>query len=128
MVEQITQGIKISVKTKYNGTSYRNNRLYYVFAYFITIENKSSETVKLTDRFWTIYDSLNETEIVSGEGVVGQTPILQPNDTYNYSSGCFLTSSIGAMRGFYTMINTETYKQFKVVIPTFQLTTKTLSN
>lgn len=128
MVEQITKGIKISVKTKYNGTSYRNNRLYYVFAYFITIENKSSETVKLTDRFWTIYDSLNQTEIVSGEGVVGQTPTLQPNDVYNYSSGCFLTSSIGAMNGFYTMINTETFKQFKVIIPTFQLTTDILSN
>lgn len=128
MVEQITKGIKISVKTKYNGTSYRNNRLYYVFAYFITIENHSPETVKLTDRFWTIYDSLNATEVVSGEGVVGQTPTLKPNDVYNYSSGCFLTSPVGAMNGFYTMINTETFEQFKVIIPTFQLTTQTLSN
>lgn len=128
MIEQVTKGIKISVKTKYNGTSYRNNRLYYMFSYFITIENNSSETVKLTDRFWTIYDSLNLTEIVSGEGVVGQTPVLKPNDIYNYSSGCYLTSSIGAMNGFYTMINTETYEQFKVAIPTFQLTNQILSN
>ncbi|MDB2385401.1 Co2+/Mg2+ efflux protein ApaG [Polaribacter sp.] len=128
MVQQITKGIKISVKTKFNGTSYRNNRLYYVFAYFITIENTSTDTVKLTDRFWTIYDSLNETEIVSGEGVVGQTPVLQPNDSYNYRSGCFLTSSLGAMKGFYTMINISTFEQFKVAIPTFQLTTETLSN
>ena len=108
MVEQITKGIKISVKTKYNGTSYRNNKLFYTFTYIITIKNTSLNTVKLTDRFWKIYDSLNKTEIVSGEGVVGQTPILKPNDIYTYSSGCFLESNMGAMKGFYTMINLET--------------------
>lgn len=128
MVEQVTKGIKISVKTKYNGTSYRNNRLYFMFAYFISIENNSSNTVKLTDRFWTIYDSLATTEIVSGEGVVGQTPSLKPNDVYNYSSNCFLTSSIGAMNGFYTMINLESFEQFKVTIPTFQLNSEIASN
>lgn len=128
MVQQVTKGIKISVKTKYNGTSYKNNRLYYTFAYFITIENTSTETVKLTDRFWYIFDSLNRKEIVSGEGVVGQTPILKPNDNYTYSSGCFLESNMGAMKGFYTMINLDTFEQFKVIIPTFQLTTKTILN
>ncbi|WP_405609045.1 Co2+/Mg2+ efflux protein ApaG [Polaribacter sp. Asnod1-A03] len=128
MVYKITKGIKISVKTNYNGADYRNNRLYHTFSYVISIENKSSDTVKLTDRFWKIYDSLNSTEIVSGEGVVGQTPVLKPNDTYVYSSGCFLESNVGAMKGFYTMINTDTYQQFKVIIPTFQLTTLALLN
>ena len=128
MIQQITKGIKISVKTKYNGTNYRNNRLYYIFSYFITIENKSSETVQLTDRFWKIFDSLNITEIIKGEGVVGQTPILQPNDNYTYNSGCFLESTMGAMKGYYTMKNTETFEEFKVFIPTFQLVTPILSN
>ncbi|EAQ40695.1 MULTISPECIES: Co2+/Mg2+ efflux protein ApaG [unclassified Polaribacter] len=128
MIEQVTKGIRISVKTKFNGTSYRNNRLYYVFAYFITIENHSLETVQLTDRFWKIYDSLNKTEIVEGEGVVGQSPVLQPNDHYSYSSGCFLESNIGAMNGYYKMINTNTLEEFKVYIPTFQLATTILSN
>lgn len=128
MVEQITQGVKISVKTKYNGTSYRNNRLYYVFAYFITIENYSSKTIELTHRFWEIFDSLNKTEFVEGEGVIGQTPVLKPNDTYSYSSGCFLESNVGAMKGFYTMKDVKTSEQFKVAIPTFQLATPILSN
>jgi ApaG protein len=128
MVEQITKGIKIIVETKFNGTNIRNNRQYYVFAYFITIENNSEQTVQLTDRFWQIFDSLNKTEIVEGEGVVGQTPILKPNETYSYSSGCFLESNMGSMKGFYTMQNTETFEQFKVTIPTFQLSTPILSN
>lgn len=128
MVEQITQGIKISVKTKFNGTSYRNHRLYYVFAYFVTIENNSTNTVELTHRFWKILDSLNKTEIVEGEGVVGQTPILKPNDSYSYSSGCFLESTIGAMQGFYSMRNIHTNDVLKVKIPTFQLTTPTTLN
>lgn len=128
MVEQITQGVKISVKTKYNGTSYRNNRLYYIFAYFVTIENYSSKTIELTHRFWEIFDSLNKTEFVEGEGVIGQTPVLKPNDTYSYSSGCFLESNVGAMKGFYTMKDVKTSEQFKVAIPTFQLATPILSN
>ncbi|SDR69234.1 ApaG protein [Polaribacter sp. KT25b] len=128
MVEQITKGIKISVKTKYNGIKYLNHRLFYAFSYFITIENKSSETVQLTTRFWEIIDSLNDTEIVEGEGVVGQTPILQPNDNYTYSSGCYLESSIGAMKGYYIMKDCNTLEEFKVFIPTFQLTNPVLSN
>ncbi|WP_299666293.1 Co2+/Mg2+ efflux protein ApaG [uncultured Polaribacter sp.] len=128
MIQQITKGIKISVETNYNGTNYRGNKLYHLFSYTITIENTSLDIVKLTDRFWTIYDSLNGTEIVSGEGVVGQTPTLYPNQKYTYNSGCFLASNLGAMKGFYTMINLETFEQFKVFIPTFQLTTPVLSN
>jgi len=128
MTNQVTKGIKISVDTKYRGTSFRNSKLYHVFSYVINIENRSSETVKLTDRFWKIYDTLNTTEIVSGEGVVGQTPILKPNDTYTYSSGCFLESNVGAMKGFYTMKDIKTFEQFKVAIPTFQLATPILSN
>jgi ApaG protein len=128
MIEKVTKGIKISVRTKFNGTSYRNNRLYYVFAYFITIKNNSPETVQLTDRFWKIFDSLNKTEIVEGEGVVGQSPILKPNSQYSYSSGCFLESNVGAMKGYYKMINTNTLEEFKVYIPTFQLVSKILSN
>lgn len=128
MVEQITKGIKISVKTKYDTIKYRNKRLYHVFDYFITIENNSEQTVKLTDRFWQIFDSLNKTKIVEGEGVVGQTPTLKPNDTYSYSSSCFLESSIGSMTGFYVMENVETLEKFKVLIPTFQLLIPELSN
>lgn len=128
MVEQVTKGIKISVETAFQGTNYRNNTLYYLFSYTISIKNNSKDTVQLTRRYWRIFDSLNKTEIVEGEGVVGKTPILLPNEEHTYSSGCFLESNIGSMRGFYTMKNIHSDEVFKVYVPTFQLTAPLLSN
>ena len=123
MFQQITKGIKISVKTTFNGTVYRDYEQYYSFSYYISIENKSKDVVKLLERYWVIFDALNNTEYVEGAGVVGETPTLKPNDIYNYKSNCFLLSSTGAMGGNYKMINLETSKEFLVTIPTFQLTT-----
>jgi len=123
MVQQITKGIKISVKTSYDGTMHRNKNMYYTFSYYITIENNSLDTVQLTSRHWEIYDTLNTKEIVDGEGVIGQTPILNPKDSYTYKSGTFLQSNIGSMGGFFTMKNLDSQKSFKVTIPTFQLST-----
>lgn len=123
MVQQITKGIKISVKTVYNGTVYRGHQLYYAFSYFISIENKSKETVQLLERFWHIFDALNDKEFVQGEGVVGQTPTLPPNSEYNYKSNCFLHAPVGAMSGNYKMLDVNNGHEFLVTIPTFQLTT-----
>ncbi|WP_299105109.1 Co2+/Mg2+ efflux protein ApaG [uncultured Tenacibaculum sp.] len=122
MFQQITKGIKISVKTVFNGAIIRGHQKYFAFSYYIMIENKSKETVKLLERFWTIFDALNTTEYVEGEGVVGETPVLLPKDTYNYRSNCFLISTTGAMKGNYKMININTKEEFLVIIPTFQLT------
>ena len=128
MFQQITKGIKISVKTTYNGTIYRGHTQYYAFSYFVTIKNNSKDTVQLLERYWTILDALNNDEYVEGKGVVGQTPIIKPNGEYNYRSNCFLYSSIGAMTGKYKMINTNNQEEFLVNIPTFQLiTTPTLN-
>lgn len=123
MFQQITKGIKISIKTTSNGIIYRGYQQFYSFSYYISIENNSTETVKLLERFWTILDSLNDTEYVEGEGVVGEKPTLKPNDIYSYKSNCFLLSTTGAMKGSYKMINTDTLEEFLVTIPTFQLTT-----
>lgn len=128
MFQQITKGIKISVKIAYKGIIYKGNCEYYSFSYFVSIENKSSDSVKLTDRFWTIIDSLNITEFVEGEGVVGQTPVILPGDQYNYTSNCFLVSNIGAMFGKYKMLNLDTKEEFFVNIPTFQLITTPVLN
>ena len=128
MVQQVTNGIKISVTSNFEGTSYRNYRLYYGFSYQVTIENQSNDTVQLLERHWKIFDSLNNTEIIEGSGVIGQKPILKPSQIHTYKSNCFLTSPIGAMSGFYKMVNFTTSKTFKVFIPTFQLMVPNISN
>lgn len=121
MVQQVTKGIRISVNTSFEGAVIKNLRKYYAFSYRITIENQSNDVVQLLNRYWKIFDSLNKTEILSGVGVVGQKPILKPKQSHTYVSNSVLTSNIGAMKGFYKMINFTTSKTFRVQIPTFQL-------
>lgn len=121
MITLITSGIKISVVTHFEGNYFKDYKMLYAFSYEITIENLSTDIVQLQARHWEILDSLNFTEMVDGEGVVGQTPIIVPGDKYTYSSGCMLHSTIGAMHGFYTMINFSNSKIFEVQIPTFKL-------
>jgi len=128
MVQQVTNGIKISVKTKFEGNRYQNYRMYFSFSYSITIENQSNDSVQLISRHWNIFDSLNNLEIVEGEGVVGKKPILAPKKSYTYSSYGNLTSPIGSMKGFFNMINFTTTKNFRVYIPSFQLTVPAILN
>ncbi|TYB79251.1 Co2+/Mg2+ efflux protein ApaG [Bizionia myxarmorum] len=121
MVQQVTKGIKISVETHFEGSFYKDYKMQFAFGYQVTIENQSKELVQLYAREWTILDALNNVEIVKGEGVIGKKPILKPGESHTYTSGCLLTSPFGAMQGFYSMINLETTKKFKVNIPTFRL-------
>ena len=128
MAQLITNGIKVSVKTTYDGVFTRQDNLNHLFSYYITIENESKENVQLLERHWDIFDSLNTLEIVEGEGVIGQTPTLKPTETYTYKSHCSLLGDAGSMSGFFTMINTATLETFQVIIPTFQLTTTVVLN
>lgn len=121
MIQQVTRGIKISIETNFEGTFYKNYRIHFAFGYKITIENQSKDSVQLTSRFWKIKDSLNRTEIVEGEGVIGKKPVLKPGESHSYKSGCLLTSPFGAMSGFYNMVNFTSTRKFKVAIPSFKL-------
>lgn len=121
MVTQVTRGIKISVQTNFEGTFYKNYKMHFAFGYRVTIENQSKDSVQLVSRHWKIMDALNKTEIVDGEGVIGKKPVLKPGESHTYSSGCLLTSPIGAMRGYYNMVNFTSTRKFRVVVPTFKL-------
>ena len=115
MVSQITRGIKISVLTSFEGTYFKNYKIHFAFSYVVTIENHSKDSVQLTSRHWEIFDSLNDIEIVDGEGVIGKKPVLKPGENHTYSSGCLLSSPYGAMKGHFNMINFTTTKIFKVI-------------
>ncbi|WP_340203007.1 Co2+/Mg2+ efflux protein ApaG [Ascidiimonas sp. W6] len=121
MITQVTKGIKISVETSFEGTFFKNYKMHFAFGYKITIQNNSKDSVQLTSRHWEIFDSLNGTEVIDGEGVIGKKPVLKPGESHTYSSGCLLTSPIGAMRGYYNMVNFTSTRRFRVFIPTFKL-------
>jgi ApaG protein len=121
MVSQITRGIKISVLTSFEGTYFKNYKIHFAFTYQITIENQSKDSVQLHSRHWEIYDALNDLDTVDGEGVIGKKPVIKPGEAFSYSSGCLLSSPIGAMKGYFSMVNFTSTKTFKVLIPTFKL-------
>jgi len=121
MVQQVTQGIKVSVETNFEGTFYKNYKVQYSFSYRVTIENQGKDTVQLFARHWEIKDALNNIEIVDGEGVIGKKPILKPGESHSYTSGCLLTSPLGSMNGYYLLINYTDTSNFKVIIPSFKL-------
>lgn len=121
MVQQITRGIKVSVETNFEGTFYKNYKMHFAFGYKVTIENQGKEAVQLTSRHWEIFDSLNNKEIIEGEGVIGKKPILKPGEKHSYNSGCLLASPFGSMNGYYNMVSFNSAKAFKVSIPTFKL-------
>lgn len=91
------------------------------WAYHIRIENNGERAVQLLTRHWVITDGRGERHSVEGEGVVGEQPLILPGASYDYVSGCPLTTSTGSMQGSYHMLDTEG-AAFDVVIPKFALT------
>jgi ApaG protein len=122
-ITAITEGIKITVVSQFRPELSGLEVDAFYFDYQISIENFNSFSVQLLRRDWFIYDSLNSPKYVSGEGVVGQQPVLEAGETYTYSSGCDLRSEIGFMTGHYTFVNKQTNVEFPVLIPRFDLIT-----
>ncbi len=123
MVQQVTEGVSISVETYYQPAQSNPIGSEYLFAYRITIENLGHVPVKLLSRHWHIFDSNGSMREVEGEGVVGQQPIILPGDNYQYVSACNLRTDMGKMYGSYQMENMYTKKMMEVAIPEFQLIT-----
>ena len=94
----------------------------YIFAYTITIRNIGSVPAQLVSRHWIITDGNNEIQEVRGLGVVGEQPLLQPGESFQYTSGSSLTTPIGTMKGTYQMV-AEDGTHFEAEIPEFVLAT-----
>src|SRR4051812_3968181 len=104
----ITEGVEVGVTTQFRADVSQTKDGSYFFNYRVSIENRNSHPVKLLHRDWFVFDSLNPPVHVSGEGVVGQQPVLEAGESYSYTSGCELHSEIGSMHGFYTFMHTMT--------------------
>jgi len=114
-----TAGIKVSVESFYQENDSHPLASHYFFAYRITIFNASDYTVQLKKRHWYIFDSNGMKSEEEGDGVVGEQPILAPGQSYQYVSGCNLSTTIGKMHGVYQMERTIDGELFNVTVPEF---------
>jgi ApaG protein len=124
----LTRDISVAVRVIYRELESTPFADQYIWAYEVTIENRSSDTVQLLSRKWEIREWNGHTRIVIGDGVVGKQPVLHPGSSYQYVSGCKLASAYGIMGGFYIFENKEQASCFEVKIPDFRLEVPFLLN
>ena len=117
----VTRNIRVHVETEYAPGRSDPAQNQWFFLYTIRLTNEGRDTVQLISRHWIITDAMGQIEEVKGKGVVGKQPVLEPGESFEYTSGCELTTPFGTMRGSYQM---ETGKQepFEIEIPPFTLT------
>lgn len=118
--QAVTQDIKVVVNPFYLEDQSSPSDNHFVWAYHVRIENNGGKTVQLRDRYWNITDSLGRIQEVRGPGVVGEQPVLQPGETFEYTSGTPLPTPSGIMVGHYQMECTDG-DRFEVDIPAFSL-------
>jgi ApaG protein len=120
MYRSTTRDIEVAVEPFYLPDRSNPDENRYVWGYRVTIANKSNGFVKLISRHWRITDGSGRVEEVRGPGVVGEQPELNPGDSFQYTSGCPLSTPSGIMVGSYLMLDGEG-DAFEVAIPAFSL-------
>jgi ApaG protein len=118
--EAVTQGIRVTVECRYAPEYSQPQRNQWFFLYTIQIANEGKEQVQLLSRHWVIRDATGRVEEVRGPGVVGETPVLEPGESFEYTSGCPLTTPFGSMEGSYQMV-TEKGERFEAEVARFAL-------
>jgi ApaG protein len=120
MSNAITRGIRVQVASQYLPERSSPAEEQYFFSYRVRISNEGNERARLVTREWIITDSNGEVQRVSGPGVVGEQPVLDPGDEFEYSSFCPLKTAVGSMHGSYQMV-TDEGDTFDAVIAPFTL-------
>ncbi|HWK35720.1 Co2+/Mg2+ efflux protein ApaG [Sphingomonas sp.] len=115
-----THGVAVRVQVSYLAEQSEPGRGRWFWAYHIRIENGSARTVQLLTRHWIITDGRGARHTVEGEGVVGEQPVIEPGGSFDYVSGCPLSTPTGSMQGNYHMI-ADDGDAFDVAIPKFAL-------
>ena len=125
---EILDKIKINVKSSFISDKSSIKKSIYFFMYRVTIVNNSDKKLQLTNRHWHISDANDNTQVIDGEGVIGEQPILNPGDYFKYSSFCPIKTEFGTMSGYYTFKEVYTDKLYKGILPKFILVTPTQVN
>lgn len=101
--EAVTNGIRVHVESEFS-QDHSGPGLWF-FLYTIRISNEGDETVQLMTRHWIIRDATGQIEEVNGPGVVGEQPVLEPGASFEYTSGCPLSTPFGSMVGKYRFVD-----------------------
>ena len=115
-----TWGVTVSVLPEYVEDDSDPGKRRFVWRYTVQIDNNVDHTIQLINRHWEITDAVGRRQIVDGEGVVGEQPVLHPGESYLYVSGCPLPEPSGMMAGHYGM-RRDDGEEFRVTIPAFSL-------
>jgi ApaG protein len=116
--EAVTDGLRVRVEARYAPELSEPGQWF--FLYTIHISNESHETCQLVSRRWLIRDATGRVQEVQGPGVVGEQPVLEPGESFEYTSGCPLDTPFGSMEGTYQMV-TEEGEAFDAEIARFEL-------
>ncbi|MBS7697365.1 MULTISPECIES: Co2+/Mg2+ efflux protein ApaG [unclassified Chelatococcus] len=120
MYETVTRNIRVGVVPRFLEKESLPAKKRFFWSYTIEITNLGQETVQLMARHWHITDGLGRQHEVRGEGVVGEKPVIEPGETFSYTSGCPLSTPHGTMLGTYQM-ESQAGESFSVNIPLFPL-------
>jgi ApaG protein len=120
MTDNDKYAIRVDVATRYIPEQSDPESDRYVFSYAITITNQGSVAAQLISRHWLITDADGKVQEVRGLGVVGNQPLLQPGEKFEYASGTAMETPVGTMKGSYQMV-AEDGTQFDAEIPEFVL-------
>ena len=104
MSDATTRGVCVQVQSSYLPERSSPSENHFFFAYRVRITNRGEEIVQLVSRHWVITDGDGHVEHVQGPGVVGEQPVLEPGESFEYTSFCPLPTSIGSMHGTYQMV------------------------
>lgn len=124
---ETTGDITVRVSVSYLPEQSEPGKGRWFWAYHIRIENGGRGAVQLVSREWTISDARGASHVVQGEGVVGEQPVIEPGGSFDYVSGCPLTTPTGTMEGLYHMVSADG-RRFPVAIPRFPLVAPTVSS
>lgn len=116
----MNHSVEVLVNARYIEEQSRPENNQYVFAYSIQITNKGDTNVQLISRHWLITDAMDRVQEVKGIGVVGEQPVIPPDEFYTYTSGAVIETESGTMTGTYSMQDEEG-NTFDAQIPTFAL-------
>ncbi len=118
--------VDITVQTQYLKNQIPDKDKY-VFAYKISIQNNSQQSIQLINRYWLITDGNGKKTEVHGAGVIGEKPHIQPGDSFQYTSGAVLDTPVGTMQGYYEM-QREDGERFQAAINVFSLAVPNVLN